>query len=256
MPTKTSNRLSPKPVKRPQNRSWALNGWIPAAVGLLTAALTVVVGRHFLDVAATTLSGWTALFFLAVFLGLISENCVSLRSFVSLFQVFTILCGAVSSLTTLFLMHWSPTISSAASLSVAAAMFILTMVSGFQHRPSKPSTFSNKSLEHWAIRLDDLLKYELNRQTKVQLVSLIEALWNSPQDQGNFISVQNQSFEENLDALERSVRSKDASAIDTNLHKLAHCLNERNQLIHSAVHVPYRRLNSDMAVLTDKSARF
>lgn len=256
MPTKASNRRSLKPVKRAQHSRWAFNGWVFAAVGLLTAATTVWVGRHFLEVTATTLSGWTALFFLAVFLGLISANCVSPRSFVSPLQALTILCGAASSLTTLFLMHWSPTTTSAASLSIATTMFVLTMITGFQYRTPKPNTFSNKSLELWAIRLDDLLKYELNRQTKTQLVSLIEALWNSPQDQGNFISVQNQSFEDNLNALEHSVRSQDASAIDTNLHKLARCLTERNQLIHSAVNVSYRKLNSDIAVLTDKSARF
>ena len=162
------------------------------------------------------------------------------------------ICGAASSLTTLFLMHWSPNAASTTSLSIASVMFVLTMIMGFQYRSSKPPSFSDKMLEHWAIRLDDLLKYDLDRNTKAQLVTLIEALWHSPKDQEDFIPAQNHAFEQTLDALEDSVHTQDVIAIDKNLDNLARCLAERNQLIQTAVNVSYRKLGSDTAMLPDK----
>lgn len=255
MPTKASNRPLLKPGNRPKHRTWALNGWRSAAIGFLTAIAVALIGRQFLAVTTSTLSGWTALFLLAVFFGLIAANGVSQRRFVSPLQAVAAVCGAVSSLTTLFLMYRSPTGASTTSLSIATVMFVLTMIMGFQYRSAKTATFSDKTLEHWAIRLDDLLKYDLDRETKAQLVTLIEALWHSPKDQEDFIPAQSRTFEETLDALEHSVRCQDIVSIDRNLDNLARCLAERNQLIHTAVNVSYRKLGSDAAMLPDKSAR-
>ena len=252
MPTKASNRPLLKPGNRPKYRTWALKGWRPAGIGFLMAVALAVIGRQFLAVTTSTLSGWTALFLLAVFFGLIAANSVSQKSFVSPLQAVAMLCGAISSLTTLFLMQWSPTAASTTSLSIASVMFVLTMIMGFQYRSSKPATFSDKTLEHWAIRLDDLLKYDLDRETKAQLVTLIETLWHSPKDQEGFIPAQSHAFEQTLDALEHSVRCQDIVSIDRNLDNLARCLAERNQLIDTAVDVSYRNLGSNTAMLPDK----
>ena len=246
MPTKTSSR----PLLKPVNGS--SGGWRSVAAGVLTAVAVVAIGRQFLAVATSTLSGWTALFLLAVFFGLIAANGVSQRRFVSPLQAMAMVCGVVSCLTTLFLMYSSPTTASTTSLSIATMMFVLTMIMGFQYRSTKVTTFSDRSLELWAIRLDDLLKYDLDQDVKTQLVNLIEALWHSPKDQEQFIPAQSQSFEELLNALEESVRRQDPISIDNSLDKLARCLAERNQLIHTAVDVFYRRLGSDTGVLPDK----
>lgn len=255
MPTKASNRPLPKPVNRSQRSAGLFTGWKPATIGMLTAAAVVAIGRQCLDITSSTLSGWTALFFLAVFFGLITADRMSPRSFVSPLQTITMVSGAVSSLTTLFLLHLSPTAASTTSLGIASVMFVLTMIMGFQYRSPRPNTFGDKSLEHWAIRLDDLLKYDLDRETKAQLVTLIEALWNSPKDQENYIPAQSQFFEESLTLLENSVRSQNLISIETNLGNLARCLDERNQLIQMAVKVSYRKVDSDTAMLPDKSSQ-
>lgn len=253
MPTKISSRPLLKPVNGPKQSTGTSGGWRSVAVGVLTAVAVVAIGRQLVGVASSTLSGWTALFLLAVFFGLIATNSMSYRRFVSPMQAVIMVCGAVSSLATLFLMYSSPTAASTTSLGIATMMFVLTMIMGFQYRSTKVTTFSDRSLELWAIRLDDLLKYDLDQDVKTQLVNLIEALWHSPKDQEQFIPAQSQSFEELLNALEESVRRQDLISIHNSLDKLARCLAERNQLIHAAVNVSYRRLGPDTGVLPDKS---
>lgn len=253
MPIKILSRSPHSPNKRQGDNGVASDRWKPALTGTLVVVAVVAIGRHFVGITSTTLSGWTALFFVGVFTGLLTANSVSRRRFVSPLQKAVIACGTISSLTTLFLLQVSSESFGAAGLSISCVIFVLTMSMGFKHRSPKTTSFSDKSLAHWAVRLDDLLKYDLDRALKGQVVALIEALWHSPRDLETFVPSQNQSFEDILDSLEQSIRAQDPVLIERNLTALNHCLNERNQLIHNAISVSYRVLESNSAMLPKAS---
>lgn len=220
--------------------------------GCVTAIIVVIAGRTFIEISVSTLPGWTALFLLALFLGLIVANASRNHAFASGLQKASFFLGAFTSLSALIFLEFQVD-SAAEALLVIATILLMAGLTRMQwHRPLQ-DTSKDPRLAQWALRLDDLLKYEFPQHVRAQLIQLIDKLWQSPQDQADFIPVQNQQINNLLDELEFSARENTHYKIEETLSELLAQLEERNQLILKKIHIEYQDVSNKMPLLQNDS---
>lgn len=213
-------------------------------LGCLAAILVIAGGRLWLASTSSTLSGWTALFFTALCLGLVCFNLLTERPLVSQRQMFSLLLGCISGITALFLLEQNH--DSAGGMFLFGAGFLLA-VSLFGLRRQNPQfqVFQSQTLANWALRLDDLLKYDLPTGVRNALVQLINALWHSPQDQTDFIPAQNTAFANFLIYLELTIRQGNIEETTKTIDDLAKCLDERNRVLATTIKINYRDVGNE-----------
>ena len=134
-----------------------------------------------------------------------------------------------------------------------AAFLMIAGLAQVQRHKSPNDTFQDKYLARWALRLDDLLKYELPQNIRGQIIQLIDQLWQSPQDQAEFIPVQNEQISLLLDMLEFSARGNDLYGVEAVVKELVQHLEERNQLILKKIHIEYSDVSKQRPLLTSDS---
>lgn len=237
---------SPQPtsVKRLLSGIWHDCRQSAGLTGCLVAVSVIMIGRISVEITTSTLGGWTALFFLAIFLGLMVANVRGKRPFASLIQMLGMLAGAIASALTLLLLEHSLSAAGQTGLAVAGTILLISIL-GFRERSTTTHAFREKSLASWALRLDDLLKYDLPREIRARLVMLIDQLWQSPEEHSDFIPAQNAEFDLLLDELEFSVRFPDSEITLNCINELTRCLDERNRLLNSPIDISYRKIGSD-----------
>ena len=223
-------------------------------LGCAVVLVVVLVGRSWLPITSKTLAGWTALFLLAIFIGLIVANLRSQSAWGTPLQTFGMFSGAFASAITLALLYHLYTAAGEIMLGLTGLMLLISILSIKRHQPLAHK-FHERSLATWALRLDDLLKYDLHRDHRFRLASLIDQLWRSPENVGNFIPAQNVEFEHLLDALESSVRTHDSTSLEQNLVTLSRCLDMRNQIIGKQLHVEFQKIEPNKLSLPDGSRR-
>ena len=223
-------------------------------LGCAAVLVVVLLGRSWLPITYNTLAGWTALFLLAIFIGLILANLRSPSAWGTPLQILGMFSGAFASAITLALLHHSYTAAGELMLGLAGLMLLISILSIKRHLPLAHK-FHERSLANWALRLDDLLKYDLQQDHRSRLVSLIDQLWRSPENTGNLIPAQNEEFEHLLDALELSVRTQDSTLMEQTLVSLSRCLDMRNQIIGKQLHVEFQKIETNKLSLPDGSRR-
>lgn len=239
-------------IKQPQK---TINGFLKrtrgyfrrAAIlsGCLAAILVIVSGRLTLASTSASLSGWTALCLTALCVGLIIFNLLAERHFTSRRQRLCLTLGAFSGIFALIFLEKN--LDSAGDIFLLGAGLLLTMsLLGLNHRKPQPQVFQARSLANWALRLDDLLKYDLPPGARNALAQLIDALWASPQDQADFIPAQNAVFAELLTDLELVIRQGDVKETKKILNDLATCLGDRNHILATTIKIEYRDVGNDV----------
>lgn len=233
--------------------------WYPfqkssAFLGCAVVLMVVLVGRHWLTITSQTLAGWTALFFLAIFIGLIVANLCSQSAWGAPVQTLSMFSGAFASAITLALLHHSRTTAGEIMLGPVGLLLLISVLGIKRYHPLAHK-FHERSLANWALRLDDLLKYDLQQDHRSQLALLIDQLWRSPENDSNFIPAQNVEFEHLLDALETSVRTHDSTLMEQSLMSLTRCLDMRNQIISKQMHVEFQRIEPNKPSLPDSSRK-
>lgn len=223
-------------------------------LGCAVVLIVVLVGRSCLPITSNTLAGWTALFLLAIFIGLIVNSLCSQATWGTPLQIVGMFSGVFASAATLALLHNFHTAAGEVMLGLASLLLLISVAGIKRHQPLAHK-FHERSLATWALRLDDLLKYDLQRDHRFRLASLIDQLWRSPENVGNFIPAQNEEFEHLLDALESSVRTHDSTLLEQNLVSLSRCLDMRNQIISKQMYVEFQRIEPNKLSPPDGSRR-
>ena len=220
--------------------------------GCLTAIIVVIAGRTFIEISVSTLSGWTALFLLALFIGLIVANASREHAFASGLQKASFFTGAFFSLAALIFLEFHAD-SAAESLLVIATILLIASLTRVQWHKPLQDNLKDPRLAQWALRLDDLLKYELPQHVRGQIIELIDQLWQSPEDQSDFIPFQNNRISQLLDEIEFSARENSRYKIEDTLTELMDQLEERNQLIFKKIHIEYQDVSQKNPLLRNRS---
>lgn len=223
-------------------------------VGCISAALIIAGGRFFLNVTSSTLSGWTALFFLALFAGIAIANWKSSHPFAGPLQMLGLITGCATSLGALVSLEFSHNSVSDVLLGLSGILLLPSLL-GIRPSTDNDPTEKDSSVLNWSLRLDNLLKYEQTQDARSKLASLIDFIWRSPSLQGDFIPAQNEQFEALLRELEGSIKSgsnRDSLLI---LDQMIHCLNERNLLLAGQVDIEYRKITEHTLVSDNTSSQ-
>lgn len=220
--------------------------------GCLVAIAVVAIGRTFIEVSVSTLSGWTALFLLALFLGLVVANASRNHAFAFGLQRVSFILGALVSLGAIVFLAFELDAPAEALLVIAAILLIASLSRAQWHKPPQ-DTFQDTHLARWALRLDDLLKYELPLNIRGDITRVIDKLWQAPQDTSDFIPVQNQRIDELLDEIEFSTKENSGYKLEETLSELLLTLEERNQLIHKNVQIEYQNVSKNSRLLSPPS---
>lgn len=213
--------------------------------GCLAAVLIIVGGRVTLVSTSTSLSGWTALCLTALCVGLASFNLLAERPFTSRRQMLELILGSISGLVALVMLEQNLD-SAGDAFMFGTGLLLVTSLLGLSHRKSHPQVFQGLCLTQWALRLDDLLKYDLPSGTRSAIAQLIDALWRSPQDHADFIPAQNAVFADLLTRLELLIRQGDVKATAKTLDDLSSCLAERNGTLSTTIKIEYRDAGKDV----------
>lgn len=237
-------RLKPTPVKGAFTRFQQFVNGASVILGCLAAFLVVAFGRTVLQATTSKLSGWTALFLLAVFTGLFVANFLSKQRFVTKSQAICTKLGWGASFIGLLLLAQSG-YGLGESLLVVAGIFLISSIWGMRTTNLKQHAFQEPSFASWALRLDALLKFDLPPSIRSSLVLLIEQLWDSPEDLPDFIAAQNEIFSDRLNDLELAIKSHDAPKTRSILIVLSQCLEDRNSLIRSRIQIVYKRIGAN-----------
>lgn len=196
------------------------------------------MGRIFFDVSRTTLAGWSALFFLALFIGISIANLRSRTPFAGIWQTFGFIAGSITSLGALLSLEIGSSAISDILLSVSCVLLVPCLV-GLRPRDPAIEQRVDRALINWTLRLDDLMKYKLSPALRPKLAILMNTLWQSPPNQLSFIPVQNRLFEVLLGDLEVAIKSGFTAEALEIADELATCLNERNQLLNEQIRIEY-----------------
>jgi len=207
--------------------------------GSVTSIGIITIGRTFFDVASTTISGWSALFFLALFLGISVANLCSNTPFAGILQTLGFITGSLTSLGALFSLEYDESTVSDILLGISCVLLIPCLL-GLRPRDPAIDHDIDRTLVDWTLRLDDLMKYELPPALRPKLADLMDTLWQSPPNQANFIPAQNRLFQRLLSDLEISIKSGFATAALETADELSCCLHERNHLLNEQIEIDYR----------------
>ena len=221
-------------------------------MGCFTAVLIVVCGRTFFGVTSSTLSGWTALFFLALFSGIALANLRSHTPFAGPLQMLGFIAGAISSIGALISQEYAQNSIGDVLLGVSGAILLPSLL-GIRPTPKPNDSEKDRSLVGWALRVDDLMKYEQPQDVRTKLANLTNTLWRSPPDQDDFIPAQNHEFELLLTQLEYSIRVGSANDATEILDALSRCLRDRNSLLSGHVDIEYRNITKAKLLSNDSA---
>lgn len=230
------------------SKAWGFLAKSAVLYGCIVVVTVILIGKAFLGIASTTLSGWTALFFLSLFLGLITTNLFSTTPFASSRQMVAMVLGCAVSLTTLLLLLFSiPT--AIEGLLTVSALLLFGSLNGMRPHVSKECSISDYRFAQWALRLDDLLKYDLPSEIRSNIVRLIDDLWQSPEDNGNFIPAQDNQLSDLLAEVETRIRLRDFDSCAQTLYVFSKSLAERNFLVLRSVVVEYQDISRAQKIL-------
>lgn len=245
------NPLPNKPTRYSLASAWSFIKCSGVFAGCAVAILIISCGRTFLAITTSTLSGWTALFFVALFTGVSVANLRSINPFASSLQMLGFAVGAGASIGALVTLQYALNGMSDVLLGVSGAILIPSIL-GIRPSPRAQNEAQDPSLVGLALRLDDLMKYELPHTVRTQLAAIIDNLCQSPPDQSDFIPVQHDQLDHLVTDLEIAIRSGFVTeAIETSL-MLSRCLDERNRFLNRAIEIEYRNI-TDTNFLPAKS---
>lgn len=246
------NNLKAQPTK---NLGFRLRSFFDQSAvfwGCLVAIAVVVAGRTFVEISVSTLSGWTALFLLALFLGLVVANSSRKHAFAFGLQKLSFSLGAFVSLGAIIFLAYDLDAPADTLLVIAAFLLMGSLTRAQWHKPSQ-EIIQDRHLAQWALRLDDLLKYELPQKTRGDIIRVIDLLWQAPQNQSDFIPVQNRQIDQLLDEIEFSARENSRYKLEDTLSELMNHLEERNQLILKQIQVDYQNISKGSPLLSNAS---
>lgn len=236
-----------KATKPLPKRVWEFFSKSGVFAGCATALAIIGCGRAFWGTTTSTLFGWTALFFLALFVGVIVANLRSQSPFASALQMVGFLAGSATSLGALISEQYTQGVVSDVLLGMSSIILLPSLL-GIRPSQTFHDDVQDRSIIGWSLRLDDLMKYNLPASLRTNLAGLIEALWQSPPDRPDFIPAQNDQFALLLDDLELAIRSGQMTSALEITQTLARCLDERNYLIGSPINVQYQNVSGNRLI--------